>query len=1304
MLNINQIKRHEGVFSSNTEAIDYVIKNTKSLYGEPLIVEYGDPDAPSVILAIGSKTNEVSGPDEIVRSFNRYTFIDITKVEGDIDELWEEIEAIAKSLTIVPLESDTIQMFSEKTPDGTLVSGDVKIAESQVFSGVITPNIILPTEDGIYTYVDLTYDKPTDTLIFQVNGDKKEVEIDNNYVVSGMYSVEDESILLKMKKGDDVVIDVHKLINEWTVEGDASKTPIVLTRERVKYSGDPEQWQDVLRADVRLVEGEDNILETHNNGEALYVKGVASNIKYKNNIDSSITNVKEGLDKAIELSQTGISSDIRNIIFEKQDGIFASAKLTYTPTENKLTFTTSNVNGGETTTDINLVGVELFTDVDYDKETESLIIKYKDNTGTEKTVIIPLGDLVDEWEPDNHDHTVTITKVRVIDGKDKVSADVNLSDKSDNILVKDGSEDLYVKGTADNIKYANGVTVKDKIDEFGTSIAAISSETTANTEAIAAEVARATAAESAISGKVDENAAAIHAEQDRATAAETAISGLATSNKQVIDILGGRVSGLETDLRAEITRASDAEEALSDEILAERVRATSAETAIKSDVDDVKEDVAGIESDVTRLESDLQAEITRASDAEQTNATAIANETTRATSAETAISGAVASNKQDIDTLKSNVSGLQTDLNAEVSRATAAEQANATAIANETTRATSAETALSGAIVTNKQDIDTLKTNVNTLQSDLQAEVNRATAAEQTNATAIANEAVRATSAETALSGAIATNKLDIATLKNNVSGLQTDLQSEVSRAQAAEQTLAYDIHAEQDRASVAETAISAVVATNKQTIDVLGSGLTNLQTSLQNEVSRATSAEQANATAIADETTRATSAETEIKTAANALSEKVNTLSGKIDTEISARTADIATLDGEIDVLTDRLAAEETRSREADLAISGEVTVAKSDIVTLKSNVANNISAITALQSGLTAEATRATSAETTIQNELNAEVTRSVAKDEELEAKVSAATLTFDETTTIRLNKDTNNNVTGVLKIANAESNMVVIDNSNHGVYANVDLIYDSGTNKLTFKTTSQGGVVTKDLQLNGGSLIDSIEYDAEHKNLVIKYTDQHGAMHTVTLGVEELFNDFEVVNPATNSAVELTKTPGASGQPAQLSARVIFSGLESNIARFDSNGIYVDGTQISANTEAISGLQTDVATIKDQIIELSGDTSKIEILSAQVQGHESRLQSIESTITGMNNRMDNIESEFAGMKANISANTVAIANEQARAMAAESQIRIDLQTQITQNKLKVYPGDNSIVLTEDTTGNGTYVKLGQLDAGYL
>ena len=75
------------------------------------------------------------------------------------------------------------------------------------------------------------------------------------------YSKRDESIHLVMKNGEEVVIDCEKLIAEWGVEGEASKTPVVLTREELDYDGTDEHhhiepWQDVLRADVRLKDEE----------------------------------------------------------------------------------------------------------------------------------------------------------------------------------------------------------------------------------------------------------------------------------------------------------------------------------------------------------------------------------------------------------------------------------------------------------------------------------------------------------------------------------------------------------------------------------------------------------------------------------------------------------------------------------------------------------------------------------------------------------------------------------------------------------------------------------------------------------------------------------------------------------------------------------------------------------------------------------------------------------------------------------------------------------------------------------------
>ena len=861
MLNKNQIRRCETVFPSNTEAIDYIIQNTTSLYGEPLVVRYGDEDAPNVILAIASKTNDHYIGGEPDKAFNRYTIIDITNVEGDIEDLRKLIEAVERSLTIIPEESDTVAIQSDKTSGGTYLSADVKVADSMIFDGVVTPDIILTSENGIFTYVDLDFDPSTDTFTFQVNGDKKYFQYNNNYVVSGMYMTTDESVHLKMKKGPDVVIDMKKLINEWTVEGSGSSTPIVLTRERVESSGTPEVWQDVLKADVRIVDGEDNILERHNDGEALYVKGVASNIKYKDDLEPDVKTVKDGLDEALAIARSKtISIDPNNIIYRKEDGIFALSKIDYDPTANTITYSSSTVDGGVEVKTLQLTGVELFTEVRYDADTEELVIKYKDNTGTEQTVRVPLGGLVEEWEVDNHDKTVTLAKTRVVAGKDKLSADVNIATGlSDNILTKYGTEYLYVKGTADNIKYSSNKNVLEKLNEID------------------------------------------------------------------------------------------------------------------------------------------------ATDADQTaKITSISSQTT----------------------------------------------ANTASISNEIARATAAETAISGVVSQNTSDI--------------------------------AQEVVRATSAETAISGAVAS-------------------------------------------------------------------------------------------------------------------------------------------------------------------------------------------------------------------------EIARATAKDAELDAKVDAATVTYGETTTIRLDKDSNKKVTGVLKLANADGNIISVDGSNHGVYANVNLTYDGGTNKLTFTSSSiSGGTVEKVIQLNGGSLIDSIVYDSVGKNIIITYTDQHGISHTVTLPVEELFNEWIVDNPSTDSAVELTKTVGTSGNPDVLSARVILSGLETNIVRFDSNGLYVDGTPISANTQNLATLSGQVQVHESLLQNISGDSGDIAALSAQVQTHETRINSIDSQITGMNNRMNVIEGRFVSIEENIRQNTQDIAQE----VSDRSDADTALQRQITENK--VTAANESMTVTASSTG--TTISVGRLDAGYL
>ena len=2181
-----QFRHHSEVFATNEAAIDYIIHNTTSLYAEPLVVGYGDPLNPNVILVIGAATNETSSMSQ---KYNSYTIIDIAKTEQEIADLEEEIEAVAKSLTILTRETDTLKLYSEKTEDGTVLSGDVKVAEYEIFDNYKRNNIIHSTPWGIFTYVGLDFDPETDTFTFTVNGESTEFQVENNYVVSGKYKRSDESIHLTMKNGDEVVIDVSKLIGEWTVEGENSPTPIVLTKETVKFNDDErdQEWKDVLKGDIRISPEEYNILAKSADGRSLVVKGVAKNITYWH--DGEKLTVKEGLDRA--LSKT-VSTDSANMIYERVDGIFAHSDLEYISSENKLVFTVTNATGGTTSKELELVGVDLFTNIYYDSAHEELVLQYKDNKGEIREVRIPISDMISEWEPYNEGHSLELVRQREVTGKDKLYGDVKISSAENNILTEVDHR-LYVNGVADNIKYNPTKTVRDKFNELDAkdaeiegnveglgervaelentvivdvmdadgsvivnkdnphkpalsvnvsaaenniitksaegifanatlaydeetnkltftntlgsqefqlvsnnqiraiyydssteeivivyvvdkeekevrvplrglidewtvdndghtvlltkveatggapdklsadlriseradnliqildgkvyaskaqidqnaadivilkgkvevneaAIAAlqsgvsaleektdatnarldeVSAKADANEAAIAAEVARATGAEGAIGTRIDNLTRDLSDEVNRATAAETAnanaIAGVETrttalevkaqeltdaitaettraisaetalntrvdetnhlledesaraqaaeqANALAINAVAERATALEAKdvvlenaIAAEVTRATSAETALDTKIAvtnsaleaetarataaeqantnatnavaeratalearataletgltaantaitenanaiireqgraqdaelvlsnniadlgarmttaegnvdqlrtdltAETTRATSAETSLQVAVDAIISDLSEVSAVANATKDNLESEITRAQASETAINNALQNEYTRATGAEAQLSSSIEQVKADTASTQNQLNleitrsteadtQFRTDLTAEKNRALSAETAldtkiteegvraateeirilhllddeaaartnavaalNAsienevtratnkeneiqsiltaeitrstekdaeltTAINNEVARATAKEAELEGKIgaisgdtegklesisssnvgigvdntdannpvvtlnlsategnivklngdgifasadifyneatntltfsnsngskdialvsnslvdriyyqpadetivveytvngvrmpdvvidvtalvtewevgdtstvdltrtrnvsgidqltanvkvatniesnilkigdglyvdgtqiETNKSDIAAIKTataatsdalaaevtraqgaeqanasaiaaeverstrvdgehdaaitslgnQVSTVSDNLAAEAARAAAAEQANSNAISAEATRALSAETALQTAL-NAEVTRATAKENeiegrVANLETasettanGLAAEITRATNAENALTTSIHTESDRAISAETELQTALSTEKTRAENAEAGLNTRLTAAEaavdanateiaNEVARSTQADNNLQAAITAEETRATLVENdltgkveglttrttavegvastnaaniatlqtdlsneiirstgkdaELESAVNSLTGRVSnvetsaqtnataisTLDGKLTNEITRSTAKDEEIEGNVSAIATRLsaaeagvqtnataiatensratlaeqtiqanvdavaatlanvstavtknaqdivaannaitaetaarqnadsalaesvqgvrddlAAEYQRAYAKEIEIANNVTTVTSDVEGLKPVVNANSSAITAIQIALNDEINRSTTQDTIISGNLESEISRSTAKDAELEAKIEAATLTFNDTTTIDLVKDANNNVTGKLKISNADTNIITSDSANEGIFASVRLDYDTATNKLKL-VTSAGEQA--EIQLNGGSLIESMEYDSVNKELVITYKDQSNVEHTVRFGVTELFNDWIVENPSQRSAVELTKTEGTGGNPSILSAKLLLSPISSNIAEFDTNGLYVDGSQIEANKESIETLEAEVAVLEAASSEYIQDLS---VISATVASYSSRIESLESQTAGMQNRMTQIEGQFETINNTLTANTKAIADESARAIAAENALRDAitaetaareaadsalsddiaaeaaarqdadnaLQEQITQNKLKVAEGNTSITLVEDPSGNGTTIALGEMNAGYF
>lgn len=145
-----------------------------------------------------------------------------------------------------------------------------------------------------------------------------------------------------------------------------------------------------------------------------------------------------------------LSNQQGNQLIKKSDGLYYNTKLNYEDGLVTLLINDSIIS------QFNIGISSILDDGYYDPETEQLVLIFNSQNDSSQTARIPVGSLIREWNPENSysDKVVEITREEVINGADKVSADVRISEKSHNILKKDGNS-LYVEGTSDTITYNN---------------------------------------------------------------------------------------------------------------------------------------------------------------------------------------------------------------------------------------------------------------------------------------------------------------------------------------------------------------------------------------------------------------------------------------------------------------------------------------------------------------------------------------------------------------------------------------------------------------------------------------------------------------------------------------------------------------------------------------------------------------------------------------------------------------------------------------------------------------------------------
>lgn len=746
MNNRLQFRHHNSIFSDKETAIDYIkskvseglAENNKSyrysLFAEPTVLRYGDETNPHVILAIGASTNTSEHDAD-----NKYCIIDIDSTNADLQELRDILNTESKKLTVKPKDTDTLHLYAEKSDEGTIISGDVQVSESHVFNGETKENIIKVFEnEGLFTYVDLKYED--DVLTFTVNDNVRNFDLKNHDIISGEYIIVDESLHLTKNNGDEIVIPLKDLIDEWAVEGESSATPIVLTKESVISGGTEHEhiksWQDILRADVRLHENgtskdDHNIIEKADEGTTLYVRGEADNIVYNdngnwatvqdtikeskdnenrlekkidaeitrstnedNNLQGQVSDIEMKLDNEIKRSTdedeslqdqiNNIDSDVKSRLSKITSDNSINVDNTI-PTEPNISVKLSQeVEDGK----VNIIKLNndgLYAGVEMSYDEDHNVLTFKTTQGTKQFALRSIS-LITKVEYVEETETIRITYV--VDGKEQ-TVDIPMK-----LIIEewDVSNDtthgieLTKTRNAENNKDILSAVVKRQ-DNPHNMLEVTSTGLYVSDEQVKAN-------EQSISGL-----------QDNMTTAKADIDTLKENlnneitNREIGDNeLSQNISNLRTDLNAEVTRSTNAD-------------------------NEAKTKITEIEGNITSIEANLQDEINRATDAENTLQTNINSEAAKRFADDKALQVNIDNEAAKRYSEDEKIRGEYTKaVHDEQDRAMSAEGDLSQKIIDETNIRTSEDEKLKNEITALNSNVNTAKADINTLKESLQNE------------------------------------------------------------------------------------------------------------------------------------------------------------------------------------------------------------------------------------------------------------------------------------------------------------------------------------------------------------------------------------------------------------------------------------------------------------------------------------------------------------------------------------------------------------------------------------------------------
>lgn len=441
-------------FENSEKAREYVTggnlitRDRPALYAEPMVLKYGDPKNPNILLAIGSvgdgKTNSVD---------NKVFFIDCAQL--DINNNFNFID------------TNTISFQVKKNESGTTIESDILLQPNKIVDKIEYDNILLNENNGLFAYVNTEIIE--DKIIVNVNGNIKSYDLPDT-VVRGEYNKDTLQLTLFTKKDKHIIIDFNDVVH--ISDNDNN---IIIKREDGLYASisvDYDKLTDTLTFNDGISEKKmiltSSAQETINNNVSKELK----ELEIKPLTSSSISNIAQKTSDGTNIeSNLILSVDSTNILRITDSGVYASVDVEYDSAMNKLLFTTSS---GKK--EINLVNQSFLESISYDSIQKKIIMKVKLSDNQIVTQEINVGDLFNPINVENSVNSpIVLTKNKNAQtGVDSISALLQVSSSNDN-LIKVRSEgstsNLFASNRAESINLdwhnrdENGnVSTTDKIN------------------------------------------------------------------------------------------------------------------------------------------------------------------------------------------------------------------------------------------------------------------------------------------------------------------------------------------------------------------------------------------------------------------------------------------------------------------------------------------------------------------------------------------------------------------------------------------------------------------------------------------------------------------------------------------------------------------------------------------------------------------------------------------------------------------------------------------------------------------------